>query len=77
MRTLAEEQAAQEFTEDVFGSAPQFPRRGEGRDEEEGENKTPPPSPLLEIADSVSQGEIPCYGRAVSHSVVRFPVVDA
>ena len=35
------------------------------------------PPPLAEIADSVSQGEIPCYGRAVSHLVVRFPVVDA
>ena len=42
-----------------------------------GDRKKPSPSPLLEIADSVSRGEIPCYGRAVSRWVVRFPVVDA
>ena len=50
-----------------------------GRAGRGGGNRKPssPPSPLLEIADSVSQGEIPCYGRAVSHLVVRFPVVDA
>ena len=42
-----------------------------------GDRNPPPLPPLAEIADFVSRGEIPCYGRAVSRWVVRFPVVDA
>ena len=48
-----------------------------GRAGREGGIRKSPSPPLAEIADSVSQGEIPCYGRAVSRWVVRFPVVDA